>query len=227
MDKPQLKKCFKDEKHALDVFTKELMQNGNSIREHGLFFTFTSDPFLPETTLLTQQAIRQCMQLDIPVKTLTKCTDWVEPFLAELESNGTIWNSNPQKHLFAFGFTLTGHDELEKGASTNEDRIRAMKVLSAEGFKTFASIEPIVDFDSATKMIELSMEYCDLYKIGLMSGSKPNIEDLRSFVGQINWYSSVSPFNIYWKDSISKYFTTNEWLDGRIVNRDFNLHDAN
>lgn len=224
MDTPQLKKCFNNETHAIKVFSSELQTNLIELQKHGLFFSFTTDPMLDKTQQLTINAIYNCVISNVPVKILTKCTDWLEPFLQMIEDDIFMYN---KKNLIAFGFTLTGHDELEKGAATNEDRIRAMKVLSAEGFKTFASIEPIIDFDSATRMIELSMEYCDLYKIGLMSGSKPNIEDLRSFVGQINWYSSVSPFNVYWKDSISKYFTTNAWLDGRIVNRDFNLHDAN
>jgi len=126
--------------------------------------------------------------------------------------------------FIAFGFTLTGHDELEKGASTNIERIKAIRKLHEAGFKTWASIEPILYFDSATRMIELSMEYCDLYKIGLMSGSKPNVEDLRSFVSHTNWYSTIKPgFKIYWKDSISKFFTTSSWTDGCCVQRDFNI----
>ena len=224
MDKPQLKKCFKDEKHALDVFTKELMQNGNSIREHGLFFTFTSDPFLPETTLLTQQAIRQCMQLDIPVKTLTKCTDWVEPFLAELENNGTIWNTEPQKHIFAFGFTLTGHDELEPNASTNSERIEAMRKLHNAGFKTFASIEPIVDFESAAKMIVSCADFCALFKIGLMSGGKYDPWEVKNFVNNTNTYlKNNSSGKIYWKDSLLKTAgISRDQLPENCVGADFN-----
>ena len=73
-DVPVLKKCFKDEKHALEVFEKELMKNLSELQEHGLFFSFTTDPMLPETVDLTIRAIGACQRNMIPVKVLTKCT---------------------------------------------------------------------------------------------------------------------------------------------------------
>lgn len=67
----------------------------------------------------------------------------------------------------AFGFTLTGHDELEPGASTNAERINAMQKLHEAGFKTWASIEPIIDFGSSLAMILDCLTFCDYFKIGL------------------------------------------------------------
>lgn len=225
MDKPQLKKCFKDEKHALEVFEKELLANVDELRKHGLFFSFTTDPMLPETLDLTFAASGIAVHnYKVPVKILTKCTGWVDGFLDFMNNSNSDNEDREWRKNYAFGFTLTGHDELEPGASTNAERIEAMRKLKEAGFKTWASIEPIIDFDSATRMIELSMEYCDLYKIGLMGGSKPNVEDLRSFVVYVNWLSTTTKgFKIYWKDSISKFFSTNSWIDGCIVDRDFNI----
>ena len=74
-DKPQLKACFKSEKHALEVFGKELKENLEGLRKHGLFFSFTTDPMLAETYYLTLRAIGHCVNNSIPVKILTKCTD--------------------------------------------------------------------------------------------------------------------------------------------------------
>ena len=54
---PTLKKCFKDEEHALKVFKNELEANFKELQKHGLFFSFTTDPFLPETVDLTCKAI--------------------------------------------------------------------------------------------------------------------------------------------------------------------------
>jgi len=144
---PTLKKCFRDERHALEVFEKELLDNLSELQEHGLFFSFSTDPCLPETWPLTCRAINMCRRYDVPFKILTKRTDWlIDEFIHELKTNGTIWNREPKQHLWAFGFTLTGHDELEPGASTNAERIEAIKKLHNSGFKTFASIEPIIDF---------------------------------------------------------------------------------
>ncbi|MGV8136509.1 MAG: hypothetical protein AB2L20_14970 [Mangrovibacterium sp.] len=224
MDTPQLKKCFTDEKYALEVFTKELIQNANEIRKHGLFFTFTSDPFLPETTLLTQQAIRVCDQIDVPVKILTKCTDWVDTMLNELENNLTIWNILPRKNMIAFGFTLTGHDELEPGASTNAERIEAMRKLHDAGFKTWASIEPIIDLYSSYRMMLESLDCCDLYKIGLESGKKYSKSDLLYFIDFIACELVVP---VYFKDSLLKAAeTSRESLPSNCVTRDYNMFQS-
>ena len=163
-EKPKLKACFKNQRHAADVFYKEINLNLSELQKHGLFFSFSTDPLLPETIDLTMWAIMACEEFNIPVKILTKCTKWLDNIIPE---NGITRNKN-----IAFGFTLTGHDELEPGASTNAERIEAMKRLHEAGFKTFASIEPIIDFESSFEMIVQAAPYCDLFKVGLMSGGR-------------------------------------------------------
>ena len=49
-----MKKCFKNEEHALTIFCKEAYQNKEALQKHGLFFSFTTDPMLPETIELTK-----------------------------------------------------------------------------------------------------------------------------------------------------------------------------
>lgn len=170
MDKPQLKKGFKNESEALECFKKELIQNITDIREHGLFFSFTTDPLLEETHKLTWEAACFAMDNEVPVKILTKCIGkWVDQLCTEVHPS---W-----KRFLAIGFTLTGHDEMEGNSAKSIDRIRAMADLHEAGFKTFASIEPVVDFVSAYSMITLSHGACDLYKIGLMSGKRYSAQD--------------------------------------------------
>lgn len=215
-DKPQLKKCFRDKFQALEIFQKELLQNATEIRKHGLFFTFTSDPFLSKTIDLTQRAIFYCDQLSIPVKVLTKTTWWAEPMR---------WDIYVRPYLgyqIAFGFTLTGHDELEPNASTNQERIEAMKKLHDAGFKTFASIEPIIDFGSSLRMIKQTAGFCDLYKIGLMSGVKAEKDELTKFI--VNASIQIQFFcksMVYWKDSITKI--AGAITGPNVVDRDYNL----
>ena len=38
---PTLKKCFKNEEHALEVFEKELMANLSELQKHGFLLSFT------------------------------------------------------------------------------------------------------------------------------------------------------------------------------------------
>lgn len=222
---PKLKSCFKNQDHAIEVFEKELKSNLPKLQKHGLFFTFTSDPCLPETWPLTCRAINVCRGNNVPFKILTKRTDWlIDQFIEELETNGTIWNREPNKSLWAFGFTLTGHDELEPNASTNQERIEAMRKLHNAGFKTFASIEPIVDLHTSFNMITETDCICDLYKVGLESGKKYDKHDLFSFITGVIKQVEFSGAKVYFKDSLLKQAgISRDELPANCVNRDFNL----
>ena len=229
MDKPQLKKCFKDENHAMEIFEKEVIQNLPDLQKHGLFFSFTTDPMLYETNKLTRLAMRKCLSLKVPIKILTKKADWVDDFLEAPDfyiSGWSDWNisDNVILNYIAFGFTLTGHDELEPGASTNAERIEAMRKLHDAGFKTFASIEPIIDFDSSRKMIYDTISFCDLYKIGLESGKKYPKSEIQKFVKLLP--HRISPSKIYFKDSLLKAAGIDRSeLPANCVGRDFNLFE--
>lgn len=226
-DKPTLKKCLKDEETALEIFIREIVLNSATLREHGLFFNFVSDPFLPETKTLNWKAMMYCLYMGIPVKALTKQTWWVEGFLDSFE----LWldehpNRPDCKKLLGFGFTLTGHDEMEPGAAPNADRIRAIKLLSDEGYKTWASIEPIIDINSSLDMIGQACNHVDLIKVGLQSGKKYDTENLKSFACHIWDLADEYGFKVYLKDSFVKAigFERERLPDTFSVGRDFKLH---
>lgn len=218
---PKLKAGFKDEEHALEVFEKELFKNIDELRQHGLFFSFTTDPMLSETIYLTLRSIAIALRHDVPVKVLTKRADFVDFAIF----NPVLLLEAEYKQRIAFGFTLTGHDELEQGASTNAERIDAMRQLHEAGFKTFASIEPIIDLDSSFRMICRAFDYCGLFKIGLESGKRYNKKEL------IDFMSAVTALNIdgghlaiYFKDTLLTHagIDRNE-LPKNCVERDYNL----
>lgn len=219
-DKPQLKKCFKDEADAHFIFLKEMLENIDELLEYGLFFSFTTDPMLPETIDLTMKAVNSLVVNDIPVKILTKRADWVESLLSR---NGPIVCNGKAVHKVAFGFTLTGHDELEPYASTNQERIEAMKKLHDAGFKTFASIEPIINIPTSLEMIKLTTMYCDLYKIGLESGKKYYPQLIRDFIDDVtSWVGCTS--TIYFKDSLLKQAGIERRnLPSNCVGRDYDI----
>lgn len=214
-DKPQLKKCFADEAHAYGIFHKELRVNLTELQKHGLFFSFTTDPMLLETKRLTISAVKLCNMYQVPVKVLTKKTAYA--YLLGISHEIEI-----DRSLIAIGFTLTGHDELEPGASTNAERIHAMRILHDSGYKTFASIEPIVDFPSSRNMIEATLGFCDLYLVGLMSGKKYDVVEAQTFVEQLNSIAEMP--KIYLKESLQKltHYTNGE-LDINFVNSDYNI----
>lgn len=219
---PKLKKCFKDEVDALLVFQKEMLKNLDELIKHGLFFTFTSDPMLPETINLTMSAINSLVVNEIPVKILTKRADWVDSFLSK---NGPIVCNGKAVHNVAFGFTLTGRDDLEPNASTNLERQNAGRKLRDAGFRTFGSFEPIVDLNSTYEQIIQALDWCDLFKIGLMSGKKYDKKELLSFLSHVlTMVCYAHGKKVYFKDSfLQQAGVDRNSLPANCVGRDFNL----
>ena len=195
-DHPVLKKGVVNEEHAYHLAMTEIIEHKDEIiRDGGLFMTFTSDPCLPNTRNLSLTIARDATyQMRIPVMLLTKDATFLnlDPFAEQMLGfdkteqwsrsipfyhTGHGWlNFIDNPHFtsdpatIAFGFTLTGHDELEPNASPNADRIKAMGRLAAAGFKTWASIEPVIDFDSSFRMIQQALDAgCQHFKIGLMT----------------------------------------------------------
>jgi DNA repair photolyase len=218
---PTLKKCFKNELHMEDIYTKEVIQNRKEIKKHGIFLSFTTDPCLHETIDQTIYFTRFCVNNGIPVKILTKSSNML---MKHIERFWFYSKKEDIKRLVAFGFTLTGHDELEPNASTNAERIEAMKKLHDAGFKTWASIEPIIDFNSSWQMIRDTCSFCDLYKIGLESGRTYIYKyagELRDFMDAC--INTGNP-KIYFKDSLLQQAgIKREDLPNNCVNRDYNM----
>lgn len=168
-------------------------------------------------------AIIVCICRNVPFKILTKRADWVEPLLGyRIGEQKILGPLTP--NIMAVGFTLTGHDELEPGASTNTERIEAMRKLHDVGVKTWASIEPIIDFESSMAMIEQTIGICDLYKIGLESGKSYNKSQQESFLSKLILLTTKNDLRVYLKASILKdvrYYREN--LPNEFVSSDYNL----
>jgi len=175
-----------NEEHAYHLAMAEIIENRDEIiRDGGLFMTFTSDPYLPETRGLMSRIVKSCIQKhEVPVTILTKRADFLplveNPRLEDVErckewatSVGCFAHEHETLNSrLATGFTLTGHDELEQNASTNEERIKAMKFLHELNLRTWASIEPVIDFPSSLDMIYQALNAgCQHFKIGLLTSN--------------------------------------------------------
>ena len=224
---PRLQKCFKDEEHALEVFKKELMANVDELRKTGILFSFTTDPMLPETRNLTFMAMGEALLKEICVKILTKRADWIDDFMDWNMRMPITYTAN--RHRVAFGFTLTGFDEKEPFASPNDERIEAMRELHNMGFRTFASIEPVITPAMSRNMIEATKDFCDLYKVGLISGKGKDFYNRDHMTKFYGWLVNFAfTHKVYLKDSFLKYFDIEkEELRGRFVNSDYNIFNQN
>lgn len=240
--KARLKAGVISEEHAYHMAMTEILEHRDEIiRDGGLFFTFTSDPCLPETRKLTLTIAHDAAsQMRIPVMILTKDATFLslDPYEEQIlgldmiekwrrsipfyqAGNGRLnfienphFTSDPDP--IAFGFTLTGHDELEPNASPNADRIKAMQQLTEMHFKTWASIEPVIDFSTSANMIRQALSAgCQHFKIGLLtSRTRVDMQHYRRqygdrlqnyldlFIDEIQELNQGHGATIYWKQSI-------------------------
>lgn len=224
---PELRSCFKSDDDVMKKFVKELIAHRDElIADGGIFFSFITDPCLPETISLTRRCDMMAMEQDVPVTILTKMAQWSYGI-----SSLDMIDVGKERGLFCVGFTLTGHDEMEPKADSNAARISAMKLLHDQGIKTFASIEPIIDFDSSLKMIEKTIDFCDMYRIGLRSGVKADYYDnekLCFFIGQVEGLIELKHSNakVYWKESVRErvsFADPDYWTSRNNVNADYNI----
>lgn len=222
----QLKKCFKDVAHAKAILEKELDANLDYLKKVGIFLSFTTDPLIKETRDLTSIAITEALMRDIPVMLLTKDATFVKDecdFMAWMDAINII-----HRDKVAFGFTLTGRDDMEPGASSNLERIHAMYAMSKRGFKTWASIEPIIDFTSSLEMIRMTTGFCNHYKIGLRSGVKRDYYDdikFMSFLWELVELKRSHFLSIYLKDSIRKRLGESNMIELLSVGKGYNIFE--
>lgn len=192
----RLKKVLVDESTAFDVFCKELVKYKDAIKADGfLHFNFVSDPCLPETIVLNWKCIDYAISQGVPCQALTKRADWLD--------HPSVQNALSHPELIRIGFSLTGCDDLEPGASTNAERIEAMKNLHDAGIRTWASCEPIIDPEKSLDMVARTIDCCDHYKIGILSGKKDySPQQIRDFVVAVN---ALNPQSVYWKQSLQDF----------------------
>lgn len=199
----RLKKSLVNEATAYDIFCKELEKYREAIIAAGaLHFNFVSDPCIPETITLNWKCIDHAISQGVPCQVLTKRADFLD--------HPSVQNALSHPELLRVGFSLTGCDELEPGASPNLERIQAMRALHGAGIPTWASIEPIIDPQKSLDVVALTINCCDNYKIGILSGKKGYGPDqIRKFIHEVN---ALNPRSVYWKQSLLEFATLNQMM---------------
>lgn len=203
-DEPTIKGGMSEEE-ALDLFKKEFYKFEEDIkRDGGLFFNFVSDPCIPETFELNFWCIDWCVINRVPVILLTKNADWI--YSALWQWLFTFMGDLDIKYLINFGFTLTGRDDLEPGASSNKKRIESIACLDNWGFRTWASIEPIIDPFTSYDMFKQALPYCEEFRFGLnslkMDYSKSLIREFKLAVEEANQEYGRK---LVWKESVLRF----------------------
>ena len=224
----ELKSGVVSQEHAYHLAMAEIIEHREEIiRDGGLFMTFTSDPCAPETRNLFFLLVKEVMYIRVPVVLLTKNADFTKAFYYE----NIRWRMSQDDygHDVAFGWTLTGHNELEPNAHSNEMRLQEMSRVCRDGFKVWASIEPVIDFPSALNMVYQALNAgCQHFKIGLLTNNTRvvrkdfefgehkfkayDVRDCLHFVEDV-MRMTAGKATVYWKQSVRDLFDG----DGHII----------
>jgi len=148
-----------------------------------VLLSFMSDPYnsLEKELRLTREALKLFKKYQIPTAILTKSKDVlndmdiIKKFVENIQIGMTLTFDNDKDSL-----------KWEPGASLPDERIRALKTLKQNNIKTWASFEPVIIPEQSISMIERSLEWIDIYK-----------------VGKINNYQGLDK-NIDWNDFLDK-----------------------
>lgn len=222
----ELKTGVFNEEHAYHLAMTEIYANfWEILSDGGLFMTFTSDPCTKETKeVFFRIATESADKLGIPVMILTKSADFINFWRFTSIANGELDHKGRIKSRLSFGWTLTGHDELEPNASPNAKRIDAMRLVSVYGFKTWASIEPVIDFPSALDMVYQAVNAgCQHFKIGLLTNNTRvvrkdfefgrhkfdayKVDDCVDFITKVMMLTRDKA-TVYWKQSVREFIRT-------------------
>nr|DAP41531.1 MAG TPA: DNA repair photolyase [Caudoviricetes sp.] len=173
---------------ALNIIAKDIKRIGEDVirEDGGIFFSFTCDPFDPDTDMdMLRMVVFIFLDHQIPVTILTKNIDWLGngKWKVFLESDTYCPDEDFLRYL-TIGFTITGNDKLEPGAPSTEERIEALRKLHDEyKIKTFVSLEPITDLAIALEVIKETSKITNEIRLGVQSPIKKDRYDPNEFTG--------------------------------------------
>lgn len=205
--RPKKYKSLTDDEYALTVFRHEVDKDLEYLQQTGIFFSFSTDPMCDDCVKSDIAGHRLCPFKKRP------CEDSHQKRFLDRGYFEFLLYPPPRKEGFiGSGFTLTGCDDWEPNASPNAERVSMMKNLHEKGFKTFASIEPIIDWNKSYQMIVDTVGYCDLYLIGCMSHYKDFYQSgsgtfflAGMITRRIYNLQQLFDLKIYFKESFRKY----------------------
>jgi len=162
-------------RNILADFEKDCKKYYNT--DKTVLFCFMSDPYnkKEQELRITREALKLALKYKIPISILTKSKtvlndiDIIKKFGDHIKVGMTLTFSNDKDST-----------EWEPEAALPVERIETLKQLKLSNVATWASFEPVIIPDQSLKMMEMAIEYTDIFKVG----------KLNNYLGldkQINW----------------------------------------
>ena len=154
-------------KNVLENLEKQLKKE---IPKEQVLLSFVGDVYCEtlNNNELTRNVLEMLLSYKVPVAILTKggkrCLkdmDLFKKFGEHITIGATLTFDNDKDSL-----------EWEAGAATPRERFESLKKLHDNGIKTFASFEPVIVPEQSINLIEKSLDFIDVYKIGKINNYK-------------------------------------------------------
>ncbi len=137
---------------------------------HQVLFCFMTDPYNSKEMELniTRDALKLMFKYRIPVSILTKAglkifkdIDIIKKFENHIQIGATLTMNNS-----------VDSKEWEPEAALPNKRLDMLEKAKENNIRTWASFEPVIDIKQSLDMIEASLPFVDLYKIGKLNNYK-------------------------------------------------------
>lgn len=210
---------IKEEKQLLKELKSSCKKFYNSPRQ--VFFSFLTDPYshFNKEIKLTRRVLEMFLKAKIPVSILSKGgfnvledLDIIKKFGPNIQVGGSLTCTSNEDSL-----------KWESNAALPAERFETLKILHANGVRTWASMEPVIFPDQSLEIMNITKDYVDGYKIGKMNHLKKQ-ED------KVDWpkflCDSVSLMRknkslFYIKEDLRRYSPTDLHLEPHEVDMDF------
>ena len=221
---PMMKRFSKNYDHRNVIFQNNYNELEKSIlslspaqRQKQVLLSFTSDPYTSFESGQTRQILNILLKYDIHVAILTK-----NPQKAQRDID--IFK---QFEHFKIGTTLTFYNEKksklwEPGAPTSQERIQALKIFAQSGLKTWASFEPVIEFNESLECLAKIVDFIDHVKIGKLNNyySYDKNKDWAYFLEMAVKICREYNIRFYVKKDLAK-FNENTYLSENELNQDY------
>lgn len=113
----------------------------------------------------TREILETLLEYKVPVAILTKggkrCLrdlDLFQKFGEHIQVGATLTFDNDEDSLI-----------WEQGAATPGERLETLRILHEAGVRTFASFEPVIIREQSLHLMEISLPFIDVYKVGKLN----------------------------------------------------------
>lgn len=167
-----------------------------------VFLCFTTDPYQPvdDKFQYTRKAIKILKANYVNVRILTK---------GGKRSMRDFDLLVPGQDWYGATLTFTSDEksfEFEPEASLPKERLYALEMAHALGINTWASMEPVRDPEQTLKLIEMTKDFVDVYKIGKWNyDARANAIDWGRFVHRAIALLEKYGKEYYIKESLKEY----------------------